>query len=84
LGHFAPGTFKAFTQSSAVSEDNDLPSNAEQMVKNLIKDHECCSLEARKVMKVAQEAEDEVTADMMIARMSIHDETAWMLRAFLE
>ena len=84
LGHFAPGTLKAFTQVSQVSEDDELPSTSEEMVQNLMKDHEICSLEARKVMKVAQDAEDEVTADMMIARMSVHDETAWMLRAFLE
>ncbi len=84
LGHFTPGTFKAFQSLSAITEDEELPKKAEIMVKNLLKDNEVCSIEARKVMKIAEEAQDEVTVDMMVHRMSVHDEAAWMLRAITE
>lgn len=81
LGHFTPGTFKAFSKMSAIEEDNELPPEATQMVKNLLEDNELLSKEARKVLKCAEEAEDEVSVDMMVERMSIHEEAAWMLRA---
>ncbi|WP_417320059.1 Dps family protein [Emcibacter sp.] len=84
LGHFAPGTYSEYSKLSDVEEDKELPSSSGEMLSNLLKAHETCSARARKVLKVAEDAEDEVTADMMVERMSIHDEAAWMLRATLE
>lgn len=84
LGHFIPGSFREYTKLSALTEDDKLPGSPEEMVANLLKDNETCSKEARKVLKVAEDAEDEVTVDMMIERMAQHEEAAWMLRATLE
>ncbi len=84
LGHFTPGTFQAYAEMSSVKEDDVLPKDSKHMVKNLLKGHETCSQEARKVLKIAEEAEDEVTVDMMVARMSTHEEAAWMLRSTIE
>lgn len=84
LGHFTPGTFKSYLEMSEIKEDAKLPQNAEAMVKNLLKDNEACSQAARKVLKAAEDAEDEVTVDMMVERMSIHDEAAWMLRSHIQ
>lgn len=84
LGHFTPGTFKEYIKLSTLNEDDTLPDTPEKMVENLLKDNEACSREARKVLKVAEDAEDEVTADMMVERMAQHDEAAWMLRATLD
>lgn len=84
LGHFTPGTFNAFLELSAIKEDASLPEDAETMVTNLLKDNETCSQEARKVLKIAEDAEDEVTVDMMVERMTAHDEAAWMLRSTIE
>lgn len=84
LGHFTPGTFREYIDMSVISEDSSLPETAEEMIKNLLKDNETCSKEAREVLKVAEEAGDEVTVDMMVARMSIHEEAAWMLRSTIE
>jgi starvation-inducible DNA-binding protein len=83
LGHFTPGTFSTYLEMSAIDEDTSLPKSAEQMVENLLKDNETCSMEARRVLATAEDAEDEVTVDMMVARMSVHEEAAWMLRATL-
>ncbi|GJM03539.1 MAG: DNA starvation/stationary phase protection protein [Rhodomicrobium sp.] len=84
LGHFTPGTFKEYIKLSAIDEDDTLPGSADKMVENLLHDNEACSKEARSVLKVAEEAGDEVTADMMVERMAQHDEAAWMLRATLD
>jgi starvation-inducible DNA-binding protein len=83
LGHFTPGTFKHFIDLSAIKEDAEFPRDATQMVKNLLHDNERASKEARKVLEAAQEADDEVSVDMMVGRMSVHEEAAWMLRATL-
>lgn len=84
LGHMTPGTYREFSQLSQVKEDDKLPRESKVMVENLMKSHEACSLEARKVFKVAEDCGDEVTMDMMVDRMSFHDKTAWMLRATIE
>lgn len=84
LGHFTPGTFRDYLDLSVIKEDESLPESPEAMIDNLLQDNETCSKEARKVLKVAEDAEDEVTVDMMVERMTQHDEAAWMLRATLE
>ncbi|NDF12061.1 MAG: DNA starvation/stationary phase protection protein [Proteobacteria bacterium] len=81
LGHFAPGTLGEFCALTQVEEDKKLPSDARQMIMNLLESHEICSQEARLVLKAAEDAEDDVTADLMIERMAFHDKAAWMLRA---
>ncbi|WP_299372950.1 Dps family protein [uncultured Kiloniella sp.] len=84
LGHFTPGTFKAYMDLSSVDEDDALPDDAKQMVENLLRDNETCSKEAREVLRVAEDSGDEVTVDMMVARMAAHDEAAWMLRSTIQ
>lgn len=84
LGHFTPGTYREFAKMSAIEEDAALPTKASEMIEILLRDNETLSKEAREVLKVAEEAEDEVTVDMMVERMSVHDEAAWMLRSSIE
>lgn len=84
LGYFTPGTLSGFLKMSHISEDKQIPKNAYQMVENLLKDHETCSRQARQVIKVAEAIEDEVTVDMMVARMTAHDKAAWMLRSIIQ
>lgn len=81
LGHFTPGSLKAFENLSVIKDDEQLPGNATGMLHNLQAAHEACAAEARDVMKIAEAAGDEVTADLMIARMEFHDQAIWMLSA---
>ena len=76
----APGTYKAFAELSSVKEVDGIPSSAD-MVKLLTKGHEQVVKTARKVLKVAQEADDESSASLVSDRMRVHEKTAWMLRA---
>ena len=76
----APGTYKAFAELSSIKEVDGVPTSAE-MVKYLTKGHEKVVKTARKVLKVAQEADDESSASLVSDRMRVHEKTAWMLRA---
>lgn len=83
LGFRAPGSFKAFQSLKSIDEAGDNLPDANEMIRQLMTDHETLSTRARKVLEAAQEVGDEVTGDMMIERMTEHDKTAWMLRASL-
>jgi len=84
IGHFSPGTYREFEKLSAVSHDESLPKKSAQMVANLLRDNEVCTQEARKVLDAAEKAGDEVTVDMMVERMGVHEKAAWMLRSTCE
>ena len=38
---------------------------------------------AKETLDIAEAAGDDVTVDMMVERITIHDKTAWMLRSTL-
>jgi starvation-inducible DNA-binding protein len=76
----APGTYKEFVELSSIKEVEGVPSSAD-MVTLLTQGHEQVIRTCRKVLKVAQEADDESTASLVSDRMVVHEKTAWMLRA---
>jgi starvation-inducible DNA-binding protein len=76
----APGTYKEFSKLSSIKEVDGVPSSSE-MVEILTKGHEQVIKTSRKVLKVAQNADDESTAALVSDRMRVHEKTAWMLRA---
>ena len=83
LGYYAPGTYAQYAKLTSIQEDNGVPS-ADQMVANLVKGHETVVKTARDLFQLADEAKDEVTADLMVQRMNASEKTAWMLRAMIE
>jgi len=76
----APGTYKEFDKLSSIKEVDGVPKDAE-MVDLLTKGHESVVKTCRKVLKLAQGADDESTAALVSDRMRLHEKTAWMLRA---
>ena len=56
---------------------------AEQMIENLVKAHETVVRTAREVFPVAEDANDEPSADLLTQRMQISEKTAWMLRSMV-
>lgn len=80
LGVFAPGTYQAFSQASAIEPVENIPT-AEEMVTILMQNHEQVVRTCRNALAVAQEADDESSASLISDRMVIHEKTAWMLRA---
>jgi len=80
LGVAAPGTYRAFAESSSIDEVEGVPS-AGEMVKILTVGHEQVVKTCRAVLKLAQQADDESSAALVSDRMRIHEKSAWMLSA---
>lgn len=83
LGFPAPGTYKQYAALSSIEETDGVP-EAMEMVRLLVKGHEACAKTARSVFPLADEANDEPTADLLTQRLQVHEKTAWMLRSLLE
>jgi len=79
----SPGTFKEFQSLSCLKEDTTLPQSWQQMVKNLITDHEHLIACSNKAMDVADAIHDKVTEDLMIKRSQSHEKIRWMLESTL-
>jgi starvation-inducible DNA-binding protein len=67
----------------AIPETDGVPA-AMDMVSELVAGHEAVAGTIRSVFAVADEANDQPTADLLTQRLQIHEKTAWMLRSLLE
>ena len=83
LGFPAPGTYSEFAELSSIEETAGVPV-ADEMVRILTEDNETVVRTARRILSIAQEANDESTASLISDRMVIHEKTAWMLRSLLQ
>jgi starvation-inducible DNA-binding protein len=54
------------------------------MIENLVADQETVVQAAQRVVKEAESAGDDATADLGIRRIQVHQKNAWMLRTHLE
>ena len=72
LGHVAPGSYAQFGQLAL------------EMVRVLVQGHEAVARTARSLFPLADKASDEPTADLLTQRLTVHEQTAWMLRSLLE
>jgi starvation-inducible DNA-binding protein len=84
LGGFALGTLDEFKQNSAIDEQPGRIPNAEQMIRNLLADHEVVIRQLRHDADKAEELKDMTTNDFLIGLAEDHETMAWMLRAHLE
>jgi len=82
LGHFAPGSYKAFGKLASVKEEEGVPA-AEDMIRELVIGQETVARTAREVFPIADAANDQPTADLLTQRMQVHEKNAWMLRSML-
>ena len=84
LGHPAPGSYAQFGRLSSIKDVPETPPAALEMVRILVEGHEAVARTARGVFPVADKAGDEPTADLLTQRLTVHEQTAWMLRSLLE
>ena len=82
LGFPAPGSYRDFAELSSVEDAAGRPV-AMDMIAQLAKDQETVVRTARAVFALADESNDQPTADLLTQRMQVHEKTAWMLRAML-
>ncbi|GAB4090342.1 Dps family protein [Hydrogenophaga soli] len=84
LGHVAPGSYAEFGQLSSLADAPSTPPKALEMVRILAQGHEAVARTARSLFPLVDKASDEPTADVLVQRLTVHEQTAWMLRALLE
>jgi len=84
LGHPAPGSYAQFVQLTSLPDVPSTPPKALEMVRILVQGHEAVARTARSLFPVAEQAGDEPTADLLTQRLTVHEQSAWMLRSLLE
>ena len=84
LGHPAPGSYAQFGSLASIPDAPGTPPKALAMVKILVEGHESVARTARSIFPLADKAGDEPTADLLTQRLTVHEQTAWMLRSLLE
>jgi starvation-inducible DNA-binding protein len=82
LGYPAPASLRAMIKDSRISEAKGNPT-AEEMVENLVADHETLVRHLREITELAEESHDQGTADMLTERLKAHEKAIWMLRAIV-
>jgi starvation-inducible DNA-binding protein len=83
VGAPAPGSYAAFGRLTSIKEAQGAV-GATDMVRQLADDQETLTSSAHAVLEAAQAAGDDVSADLAIRRMQVHEKNAWMLRSLLE
>lgn len=84
LGHPAPGSYAQFSKLASIPDVPVVPPKALEMVRILVQGHEAVARTARELFPLADKANDEPTADLLTQRLTVHEQTAWMLRSLLE
>jgi starvation-inducible DNA-binding protein len=83
LGQPAPASYTEFSKLTSVKESVG-PVKAQEMIKQLLQDHEILDKTAKKAWPAAEASADQATLDLLTQRMQTHEKTAWMLRSLLE
>jgi starvation-inducible DNA-binding protein len=83
LGHVAPFGASLYASLASIPESQGVPA-ALAMVRELVQGHEAVARTIRGVSRLADDANDQPTADLLTQRLQIHEKTAWMLRCLLE
>ena len=84
LGHPAPGSYAQFGKLGSLPDAPATPPKALEVVRILVEGHEAVARTARAIFPLADKAGDEPTADLLTQRLTVQEQTAWMLRSLLE
>jgi len=86
LGFNAPASYAEFIRLTSIPEEPGLTETADwrEMVRQLTVGNEAVCRTARKVLKIADDAGDDPTVDLMTQRLNVHEKNAWMLRSLLQ
>lgn len=84
LGHVAPGSYAQYGKLSSLPDAPAVPPRALDMVRILAQGHEAVARTARSLLPLVDQASDEPTTDILVQRLTVHEQAAWMLRALLE
>jgi starvation-inducible DNA-binding protein len=78
----APASFAQFLKLTSLEEETGSVS-AEEMLKQLLHDHQIISRNLSRLFEQAELIGDEATVDLITERMRAHEKNTWMLRSTL-
>ncbi|MBD9396072.1 MULTISPECIES: Dps family protein [unclassified Pseudomonas] len=82
LGKLVPTGGETFRSLTVI--DNEAPhGTTPQMIKQLVLDNETAARRMSEFAELAEEAGDLFSHDMLVARIGVHEQNAWMLRSSL-
>jgi starvation-inducible DNA-binding protein len=84
MGYASPGSMKEFLAQATLKELPGALVSGDDAIAALRDDHEAAAREIRKAVDEVDEAGDAGTADFLTDLLKQHEETAWMLRSFLD
>ena len=85
LGFHAPGSYREFVALATIEEAQiEDASDWRTMVQELVDGNEAVCRTARRVLDIADDADDAPTEDLLTQRLQIHEKYAWMLRSLLQ
>ncbi|KUO60569.1 MAG: DNA starvation/stationary phase protection protein [Alphaproteobacteria bacterium BRH_c36] len=82
LGFVTPLSFASMVERADLTEATSAAS-AEDMVETLVADHEAIVRSVRDIAIKAEKADDFVTHDLLVGRLTFHEKAIWMLRAIV-
>lgn len=77
--HYAGEKFVSASDLSGQFSDH----TAAAMIGELVEDHTSLANKIREATSVAEDAGDQVTADLLTARLAFHEKAIWMLRVLI-
>jgi starvation-inducible DNA-binding protein len=80
LGSFAPGSFGELARLATVPDKEGVPTD-DEMLARLAEGHHTIVRSARELVGRADESGDVATAELVTARIEVHEKAAWMLRS---
>lgn len=82
IGHFAFGSMREFLENASLKEHEADTRVSEEMISELVQDHEAIIRNTRKLIdEFEEEYDDKGSADFITSIMKEHEKMAWMLRA---
>ncbi|MDU4960796.1 MAG: DNA starvation/stationary phase protection protein [Sporomusaceae bacterium] len=84
IGHRPSSSLAEYLKLATLKEAASESINGEAAVKSLLSDFKELTAELKNGIKTAQEAGDEVTADLLIGSLTYYEKTVWMFKAFLK
>ena len=84
LGAKTPGTMQEFLQMTSLKESPGKYPSQQEMIKELLKDHETIIIQLRKHIDDCDEKYGDIgTADFLTDQLKEHETIAWTLRRYL-
>lgn len=83
LDVYVQGSYDQLTRLSSIKDEPGVPEWRE-MIAQLLRDHETAAATARDVVRSANAAGDDGTADLATGRLKHHEKLIWMLRSQLK